>query len=74
MSYDNLKNGVFSFIIPGLGHVFNGDNQKALTLFAVSVILQLLIYFFLNTPFGSLVNTVYHLYAGYDAYITTGEG
>ena len=71
MSYNNLRNAVFSFIIPGLGQGFNGDSQKALVLFGIAVVLHVFIYFFLNNLFGSLLNTVYHLYAGYDAYIST---
>lgn len=63
-----LQNGVLSFIIPGLGHAFGGDKQKGIILFAIMIILHLLIYFFANKIFGSGIETLYHLYAGYDAY------
>ncbi len=68
MEMNQLKNGIFSFIIPGLGQYLLEDRQKAITLFAGAVILHLLIWFFMNNPLGSLINTAYHVYAGYDAY------
>ena len=68
MESNSLKNGIFSFIIPGLGQILNGDTQKGATLLAGAVILHLFIWFFMNNPLGSLINTAYHAYAGYDAY------
>lgn len=68
MDTNSLKNGIFSFIIPGLGQALSGDKQKGLALFGGAVILHLLIWFLLNNPLGSLIQTLYHLYAGYDAY------
>ncbi|MBE6495253.1 MAG: hypothetical protein E7Z78_02300 [Methanobrevibacter thaueri] len=68
MDTNSLKNGIFSFIIPGLGQALSGDRQKGLALFGGAVILHLLIWFLLNNPLGSLIQTLYHLYAGYDAY------
>lgn len=68
METNSLKNGIFSFIIPGLGQYLNGDKQKGLGLFAAAVILHILTWFFMNNSFGSIVQTLYHLYAGYDAY------
>ena len=71
MQNDALKNAIFSFIIPGLGHIINNDKQKGLTFLAGAIVLHLLIWFFMNTPIGSVINTAYHLYAGYDAYKTS---
>ena len=68
MDTNSLKNGILSFIIPGLGQVLSDDKQKGLALFGGAVILHLLIWFFVNNPIGSLIQTLYHLYAGYDAY------
>lgn len=68
MDIDSIKYGVFSFIIPGLGQYLNKDNQKAIKLFAIAVLLHIFIWFFMNNPLGSAVNTLYHLYAGFDAY------
>ena len=68
MDSNYLKYGVFSFIIPGLGQYLNGDKQKGLTLFGAALLLHLIIWFFMNNPLGSAVQTLYHLYAGYDAY------
>ena len=69
MDTNALKNGIFSFIIPGLGQYFNNDNRKAMTYFGIAVLLHIFIWFFMNNPLGSLVNTAYHVYAGYDAYM-----
>lgn len=68
METNSLKNGIFSFIIPGLGQYLNDDKQKGLTLFGAAVILHIFIWFFMNNSLGSIVQTLYHLYAGYDAY------
>lgn len=68
MDTNSLKNGIFSFIIPGLGQYLNDDKQKGLGLFALAIILHIFIWFFMNNTFGSIVQTLYHLYAGYDAY------
>jgi len=68
MDTNSLKNGILSFVIPGLGQVLSDDKQKGLALFGGAVILHLLIWFFVNNPIGSLIQTLYHLYAGYDAY------
>lgn len=69
MDMNSLKYGVFSFIIPGLGQYMNNDKQKGLGLFGAAVVLHLFIWFFMNNPLGSIVQTLYHLYAGYDAYM-----
>ena len=68
MDMNSVKNGIFSFIIPGLGQYLNGDKQKGLGLFGAAILLHIFIWFFMNNAFGSLIQTVYHLYAGYDAY------
>ncbi|MBR3140890.1 MAG: hypothetical protein IKF11_08510 [Methanobrevibacter sp.] len=68
MDTNSLKNGIFSFIIPGLGQALNGDKQKGLALFGIAVALHIFIWFFANNSFGSVIQTLYHLYAGYDAY------
>jgi hypothetical protein len=68
MNSNSLKNGILSFIIPGLGQYLNNDKQKGLALLVGAVALHIFIWFFMNNPFGSLINTAYHAYAGYDAY------
>lgn len=68
MDMNSLKYGVFSFIIPGLGQYLNDDKQKAAGLLAGAVAIHIFIWFFMNNPLGSAVQTLYHLYAGYDAY------
>lgn len=71
MDNESLRNGILSFIIPGLGQYLYKDINKAVTYFGIAVLLHLFIWFFMNNPFGSLVNTAYHAYAGYDAYMNT---
>jgi hypothetical protein len=68
MNTDAVKHGIFSFIIPGLGQILQGDNKKGIGMLGVAIILHLGIWFFMNNPLGSLINTLYHAYAGYDAY------
>lgn len=68
MTENSLRNAIFSFIIPGLGQYLGSDRKKAMALFAGAVALHILIWFFMNNPAGSLINTAYHAYAGYDAY------
>lgn len=71
MEPNALKNGIFSFIIPGLGQAVNGDKQKGIMLLGIAIALHVFIWFFMNNPVGSVLNTTYHLYAGYDAYKTS---
>ena len=68
MYTDSLKNGIFSFIIPGLGQILQGDRQKGYAMLAGAVALHILIWFFMNNPLGSIISTAYHVYAGWDAY------
>ena len=68
MDTDSLKYGVFSFIIPGLGQYINGDRQWALGLFAGAILIHIFIWFFMNNDLGSIAQTLYHLYAGFDAF------
>ena len=68
MNETSIKNGIFSFIIPGLGQILNDDKQKGIALLAGAVILHIFIWFFMNNPLGSIINTAYHAYAGWDAY------
>lgn len=68
MQSDQLLNGVLSFIIPGIGQYRNGERKKALGFFAAMIILHFLIYFLANNALGSAISTLYHLYAGYDAF------
>jgi len=68
MTGNSLRNAIISFIIPGLGQYLESDSKKAMILFGGAVALHLLIWFFMNNPLGSLINTAYHAYAGYDAY------
>ena len=69
MQNSALTNGIISFIIPGLGQAINGDKKKGAILFSGMILLHLAIYFFANNLAGSAISTLYHLYAGYDAYI-----
>lgn len=68
MDTNSLKYGILSFIIPGLGQYLNDKKQKGLGLFGAAILLHILIWFFMNNPAGSAIQTLYHLYAGYDAY------
>ena len=68
MSSNSLKNGLLSLIIPGLGQALNGKMQKAVPLFIITVILHISVYFILNNPVGSGISTLFHIYAGLDAY------
>lgn len=68
MDTDSLKYGILSFIIPGLGQYLNGDQKKGLGLFGVAILLHVSSWYIMNNPLGSLIQTLYHLYAGYDAY------
>ncbi len=68
MDMNSLKYGIFSFIIPGLGQYLNGDKQKGIGLLAGAVLIHIFIWFFMNNIVGSGLQTVYHLYAGYDAF------
>ena len=68
MNTDAIKHGIFSFIIPGLGQILQDDKPKGLAMLGAAVMLHLGIWFFMNNPAGSLISTLYHAYAGYDAY------
>ena len=68
METNSLKNGIFSFIMPGLGQYLNDDKKTGLILLAGAIVLHIFIWFFMNNSIGSIVQTLYHLYAGYDAY------
>ncbi len=68
MEMNSLKYGIFSFIIPGLGQYLNADKQKGIGLFIGAVLIHIFIWFFMNNLLGSGLQTVYHLYAGYDAF------
>ena len=68
MQSNTLRNTVFSFIIPGLGQYLSSDKQKGVTLFAGAIFLHIFIWFFMNNPLGSVLNTAYHAYAAYDVY------
>ncbi|AMD16775.1 hypothetical protein TL18_01195 [Methanobrevibacter sp. YE315] len=70
MENDALVNGVLSFILPGLGQAINGYKKRAIIFFIVMLVIHALIYYFANNIFGSAISTLYHLYAGYDAYKT----
>lgn len=70
MDENALTNSVLSFILPGLGQSINGYKKKAIIFFLGMIALHLLIYFFANNIAGSAISTLYHLYAGYDAYKT----
>ena len=69
MINNSMLNGVFSFIIPGLGQFFNGENKKALIFFTIFLIMNFSTYFILNNLLGHFISILYGLYAGYDAYI-----
>ena len=68
METDALKNGIFSFIIPGLGQILENDSKKGIAFLGGAVALHIGIWFLMNNPLGSLISTAYHAYAGYDAY------
>ncbi|MBP3791745.1 MAG: hypothetical protein ILA26_06930 [Methanobrevibacter sp.] len=66
---DAVINGVFSFIIPGLGQAIEGYKARGLIIFIVGVIIAAII-IYLN--FGPIVqytvSGIYGLIAAYDAY------
>lgn len=68
MEKNALLNGVLSFILPGVGQYLNNDKEKAAKLFIIMLVLHILIYYLANNPLGSAISTLYHLYAGWDAY------
>ena len=68
MNRDSLKNAIFSFIIPGLGQYLKDDKKKGIVLFSGAVVLHIFTWFFMNNPIGSIIQTLYHVYAGFDAY------
>jgi hypothetical protein len=68
MQKEAIANGVISFIIPGLGHAIHGNAKRGISLFIGMLILHAAIYFLANNFAGSAISTLYHLYAGYDAY------
>lgn len=68
MDIDSVKYAIFSFIIPGLGQYLNDDKKKGMGMLGIALFLHIFIWFFMNNPLGSIVQTAYHLYAGYDAY------
>lgn len=68
MQKNALANGVLSFIIPGVGQYLNDEKQKASILFIMMLVLHVGIYYIANNPLGSALSTLYHLYAGWDAY------
>ena len=69
MERNALGKGVLSFIIPGIGQYLNHEENKAIKFLIGMVAVHILIYFLFNNVFGSAVSTLYHAYAGYDAYI-----
>lgn len=71
MNNNALKNTVLSFIIPGLGQYLSQDSRKGATLFAGAILIHLFVWFFMNNPLGSVLNTAYHAYAAYDAYVNS---
>ena len=68
MDANSRKNGIVSFIIPGLGQYFNGDAKKGLIYFGIAILLHISIWFFMNNSLGSFIQILYHAYAGFDAY------
>ncbi len=68
MEKNALLNGALSFILPGVGQYLNNDKEKAAKLFIIMLVLHVLIYYLANNPLGSGISTLYHLYAGWDAY------
>ncbi len=68
MANTPLRNGILSFIIPGLGQILNGEQKKAIYMFVIFLIMNLFAYFLLNNPLGHVINIAYHGYCGYDAF------
>ncbi len=64
-----ILSAILSFIIPGLGQALEGDIKRGIIFFVILLILVLLI----HTVFGEanwtfILDIIYRLYAGYDAY------
>ena len=57
MESNALRKGLLSFIIPGLGQAINGDKQKGIVMFIILILLNIIIYFFINNRFGQSFRT-----------------
>ena len=69
MQNEALANGILSFIIPGLGQALHGNSKRGIILFMGMLVIHAAAYYLANNAAGSVISTIYHLYAGYDAYI-----
>ncbi len=66
---DAVINGLFSFIVPGLGQAIEGYKLRGAILFIVAVIIAgILIYLNVNQVIQYAATTIYGLIAAYDAY------
>lgn len=68
MEKNALINAIISFIIPGLGQSIHGNVKRGIILFIGMLIVHAAIYYAANNFAGSVLSTLYHFYAGYDAY------
>lgn len=68
MNSNPIVNAIVSFIIPGLGQIINDYKKKGIILLVIALLLNLLVYFYFNNAFGSIIARLYGLYAAYDAY------
>lgn len=69
MQNEALTNAIISFIIPGLGQGLHGNARKGIILFIGMLAVHAATYYLANNAFGSVISTLYHIYAGYDAYV-----
>lgn len=69
MEMDALVNGIISFIIPGLGQAIEDYKVRGLIFFIGAIIINaIFIYYNLGQTSHYIVNAIYGLIAGYDAY------
>ena len=69
MEMDAVVNGIFSFIIPGLGQAIEGYKVRGIILFVVAVAINVIfLYYNLDKTAHYVISIVYGLIAGYDAY------
>ena len=56
---------ILSFIIPGLGQFYAGDNDKGIKFLIIAIILWIATFLFI---FAGIISFIFGLYAAYDAY------
>jgi TM2 domain-containing membrane protein YozV len=71
-----LLSAVLSFVVPGLGQIYNGQAKKGIILLAGYLLMWIASFFLMFVLIGfclMLVPIVIWLYAMYDAYVTADK-